>query len=61
MEGVEPQPAAEQCLEGFSKFPLWIIEYVWAHQMIDIQEGWFIILLYPVNLSITCISIRLNY
>ncbi|XP_078114158.1 uncharacterized protein LOC144522732 [Sander vitreus] len=38
MEGVELQPAAEKCLEDFPKFPLWIIEYVWAHQMIDIQE-----------------------
>ncbi|TDH09051.1 hypothetical protein EPR50_G00082560 [Perca flavescens] len=38
MEGVELQPAADKCLEDFPKFPLWIIEYVWAHQMIDIQE-----------------------
>lgn len=26
-------------VESFKKFPLWIIEYVWAHKTLDLQEG----------------------
>ncbi|XP_049429671.1 uncharacterized protein LOC125887138 isoform X1 [Epinephelus fuscoguttatus] len=37
MEGTELQPA-NTCLLNFPKFPLWIIEHVWAHKMMDIQE-----------------------
>lgn len=40
MERVELQ-SIHKCLQRFPKLPLWIIEYVWAHKMTDIQEGWF--------------------
>lgn len=39
MEGVE--------IQKFPQFPLWIIEYVWAHKMTDIQEGSFNLNLLP--------------
>nr|XP_046249798.1 uncharacterized protein LOC124061693 [Scatophagus argus] len=38
MEGVELQPV-QKCLQNFSNLPLWIIEYAWAHKMMDIQEA----------------------
>ncbi|XP_045892828.1 uncharacterized protein LOC123961461 [Micropterus dolomieu] len=38
MEGTELQPL-DQCLQSFQKLPLWIIEYIWAHKMTDIQEA----------------------
>lgn len=31
----------ERELQADNRFPVWIIEYVWAHKMMDIQEGWF--------------------
>ncbi|XP_071346148.1 uncharacterized protein [Trachinotus anak] len=37
MEGREQQ-AESKCLLSFKKLPVWIIEYVWAHKMMDIQE-----------------------
>ena len=41
MEGVELQ-LFRKCLQSFPKLPLWIIEHAWAHNMMDVQEGWFI-------------------
>lgn len=29
------------CLQTDPKLPVWIIEHVWAHKMMDIQKGWF--------------------
>ncbi|XP_054475956.1 uncharacterized protein LOC129108257 [Anoplopoma fimbria] len=37
MDGTELQPD-NTCLQSFPKLPLWIIEYVWAHKMMEIQE-----------------------
>ncbi|XP_039987857.1 uncharacterized protein LOC120792685 isoform X2 [Xiphias gladius] len=37
MEGRELQ-ADNTCLQRFPKLLVWIIEYVWAHEMMDIQE-----------------------
>ncbi|XP_032378204.1 uncharacterized protein LOC116693383 [Etheostoma spectabile] len=37
MEGSELQPEDGR-LEDFPRTPLWILEHVWAHQIIDIQE-----------------------
>ncbi|XP_059191492.1 uncharacterized protein LOC131973500 [Centropristis striata] len=37
IEGMELHPDST-CLENFPKLPLWIIEYVWAHKMMDIQQ-----------------------
>lgn len=50
MEGVALQ-SFHKCFQ-FPKLPLWIIEYVWAHKMTDIQQGWFsqYIFWYDVNL-----------
>lgn len=27
-------------LQSFPKMPVWILEYIWAHKMMDLQEGW---------------------
>lgn len=40
MEGEELQ-LCDKFLQSDTKFTLWIIEYVWAHKMIDTLEGWF--------------------
>ncbi|KAL6107331.1 tinf2 [Pungitius sinensis] len=32
------RPANNTCLHNFPKSPLWIIEYVWAHKMMEIQD-----------------------
>ncbi|XP_040894239.1 mucin-17 [Toxotes jaculatrix] len=37
MEGRQLQ-ADSKSLQSFPKLPVWIIEYVWAHKMMDIQE-----------------------
>ncbi|XP_034390585.1 uncharacterized protein LOC117732070 [Cyclopterus lumpus] len=37
MAGTELRPD-NTCLRNFKKLPLWIIEYVWAHKTMDIQE-----------------------
>ncbi|XP_068579288.1 uncharacterized protein [Cebidichthys violaceus] len=37
MDGTEPRPDNAR-LQKFPKLPLWIIEYVWAHKMMEIQE-----------------------
>ncbi|XP_051239134.1 uncharacterized protein LOC127353694 [Dicentrarchus labrax] len=38
MEGAELK-SVHKCLQSFPKFPLWIIEHVWAHQMMDVQQA----------------------
>ncbi|KAM6925892.1 uncharacterized protein PEZ65_009497 [Lycodopsis pacificus] len=39
MDGIELRPAYNvTCLQNFPKLPLWIIEYVWAHKMMELQE-----------------------
>ncbi|XP_028286688.1 uncharacterized protein LOC114451908 [Parambassis ranga] len=35
MDGGEPQAG---CSQNFPKLPVWIIEHVWAHRMMEIQE-----------------------
>ncbi|XP_020498246.2 serine-rich adhesin for platelets [Labrus bergylta] len=37
MDGDQLQPG-NRCLQSFPKLPLWIIEHVWAHKLIDLQE-----------------------
>ncbi|XP_029289036.1 uncharacterized protein LOC115009287 isoform X2 [Cottoperca gobio] len=37
MEGIEMQPASK-CSQNLTKLPLWIIEYSWAHKMMEVQE-----------------------
>ncbi|KAK9517238.1 hypothetical protein VZT92_025123 [Zoarces viviparus] len=37
MDGIEQRPT-DTCLQNFPKLPLWIIEYVWAHKMMELQE-----------------------
>lgn len=29
------------CLMKLKKLPVWIIEHVWAHKIMDIREGWY--------------------
>lgn len=38
METRQQQP----CLQPVSKLPLRIIEYIWAHRMEDVLQGWFL-------------------
>ncbi|XP_074487804.1 uncharacterized protein LOC141765608 isoform X1 [Sebastes fasciatus] len=38
MEGAELQTDSLSCLHKFPRLPLWIIEYVWAHKMMEIHE-----------------------
>lgn len=44
MEREELQ-AERRSLLNCTKLPVWIIEYVWAHKMMDLQEGWFEVIL----------------
>ncbi|XP_041650849.1 uncharacterized protein LOC121514686 [Cheilinus undulatus] len=34
----EELPPVNTCLQSFPKLPLWIIEHVWAHNVMDLQE-----------------------
>ncbi|KAM8890947.1 uncharacterized protein AB9W97_011709 [Spinachia spinachia] len=38
MDAGEPRRPSNACLQNFPKSPLWIIEYVWAHKMMEVQE-----------------------
>lgn len=60
MEGRELQ-ADNKRLQSFPKFSVWIIEYVWAHRMMDIQEGWFEMIIFKTVTSDNSTFITLQY
>lgn len=31
------------CVKTLQRLPVWIIEHVWAHNIMDVREGWFVL------------------